>query len=130
MPRIRPGWPIGPHALPVEMAHVNQWFHAISESTRMTILQFLSQRERCVTELQHILDAPQSSVSYHLNVLRESGLVRARREGRWKYFSLRAETLEHMSTFSRVIGPGKHAGTCPLTCCRDPLDVSTNVDTL
>lgn len=118
MPRIQPGWPIGPHPLPIEMAHVNQWFHAISVSTRTAILELLSQRERCVTELQQILDAPQSTVSYHLKVLRDSGLVRERREWRWKYFTLRAQTLEHMATLSDVIGPGKHVGTCPLHCCR------------
>jgi len=117
-PRIRPGWPIGPHPLPVQIAHVGQWFHAISDTTRLAILEFLSQRERCVTELHQVLGAAQSSVSYHLRILRESGLVRERREGRWKYFSIRVDTLEHMSTFSQVVGPGKHVGTCPLTCCR------------
>ena len=118
LPRIRPGWPIGPHPLPVEMAHVNQWFHAVSYSTRTSILEFLSQRERSVSELENIVGVPQSTVSYHLKVLRESGLVRERREGRRKYFALRADTLEHMTTLSQVIGPGKHVGTCPLTCCR------------
>lgn len=119
-PRIRPGWPIGTHPLAIEIAHVNQWFHAISDSTRLGILEFLSQRERCVTELQQLLDASQSTVSYHLKVLRESGLVSAQREGRWKFFALRADTLAHMTTFAHVIGPGKHVGTCPLTCCRSP----------
>lgn len=104
--------------MPVQIAHVGQWFHAISDTTRLAILEFLSQRERCVTELQQVLGAAQSSVSYHLRILRESGLVRERRDGRWKYFSIRVDTLEHMSTLSQVVGPGKHVGTCPLTCCR------------
>ena len=82
-PRIRPGWPIGTHPL-ARLAHVNQWFHAISDAKRLAILEFLSQRDRCVTELQQVLDAPQSTVSYHLKVLRESGLVSARRDGRWR----------------------------------------------
>jgi ArsR family transcriptional regulator, arsenate/arsenite/antimonite-responsive transcriptional repressor len=119
LPRIGPGWPIYPHPLPIQMAHVNQWFHAISESTRTAILTLLSQRERYVSEIQRILGAPQSSVSYHLKVLRESGLVHARRVGRRRYFALQPETLESMTTFSRVVGPGKHVGTCPLTCCQD-----------
>lgn len=117
-PRIRPGWPVWPHALPDHMAHIGQWYHAISDLTRLSILEFLSQRERFVTELQQILDVPQSTISYHLKVLRESGLVRAHREGRRKYFGLRVDTLEYMSQFPRVIGPGKHVGICPLTCCR------------
>ena len=129
-PRIGPGWPIHPHPSAVAMAHVNQWFHVISESTRTAILELLSQRERYVTELQQILDAPLSTVSYHLKVLRESGLVREQRVHRWKYFSLREDTLEHMSLYTRVIGPGKHVGTCPLDCCREALDVSRKVDML
>ena len=125
-PRIRPGWPIGPHHLPVHMAHVGQWYHAMSDLTRLAILEFLSQRERCVSELQQILGASQSNVSYHLRVLRESGLVREHREGRRKYFGLRADTLEYMSQFPQVIGPGRHVGTCPLTCCQ-PLTYQENL---
>ena len=124
---IRPGWPNRPHPLPIHMAHVGQWYHAMSDLTRLSILEFLSQRERCVTELQHIMGAAQSSVSYHLKVLRESGLVSEHREGRWKYFSLRADTIEYMSQFPRVIGPGKHVGTCPLTCCQGPLTYQENL---
>ena len=116
--RVRPGWPIDPHPLPVHIAHIGQWYHAFSDLTRLYILELLSQRERCVSEIQHILDAPQSTVSYHLKVLRESRLVAEHREGRWKFFGLRADTLEYMSQFPRVIGPGKHVGTCPLTCCQ------------
>ena len=44
--RIRPGWPIGPHPLPVQIAHIGQWYHAMSDLTRLSILEFLSQRER------------------------------------------------------------------------------------
>ncbi|HXO85058.1 MAG TPA: metalloregulator ArsR/SmtB family transcription factor [Gemmatimonadales bacterium] len=99
----------------------------MSDPTRLAILEFLSQRERCVGELQQVMDAAQSSVSYHLKVLRESGLVREHREGRRKYFGLRADTLEYMAQFPHVIGPGKHTGTCPLTCCREPLTYQENL---
>lgn len=125
--RIRPGWPIGPHDLPVHMAHVGQWYHAFSDLTRLSILEFLSQRERYVTELQRIVGAPQSTISYHLKVLRESGLVRERREGRRRYFGLRMDTLEYMAQFPHVIGPGKHVGTCPLTCCQVGLTYQENL---
>lgn len=117
-PDILPGWPIGAHNSSLRMAHVGQWYHAMSDLTRLSILEFLSQRERYVTELQHFLDVCQSRVSYHLRVLRESGLVSEHREGRRKYYGLRADTLEYMSQFRRVIGPGRHVGTCPLSCCQ------------
>lgn len=117
-PHCRTGLPHFPHALPFEMAHVAQWFHAASDITRLHILELLSQRERCVSEIQEILDAPQSSVSFHLRVLRDSGLVQEHRDGRRKYYGLRGETLEHMIAFTLIVGPGMHKGTCPLDCCQ------------
>lgn len=117
-PRIRPGWPTSPHELPVHMAHVGQWYHAMSDLTRLSILQLLSQRERYVKEIQQILGDAQPVVSYHMKVLRDAGLVHERRVGRRKYFGLRPDTLAYMAQFPQVIGPGKHVGTCPLTCCQ------------
>jgi ArsR family transcriptional regulator len=116
LPRCRPGVPILPHPLPAELAHVAQWFFAASDVTRLHILALLSQRERCVTELSQILGAPQSSVSFHLKVLKASGLVSEHRDGRWKYYGLRGDTLEHMIAFTRIVGPGRigaHA-RCPV----------------
>jgi len=118
LPRCRPGLPHLPHPLPSEMAHVAQWFFAASDITRLFILELLSQRERCVTELYRILGAPQSSVSFHLKVLKASGLISEHRDGRWKYYGLRGDTLEHMIAFTRIVGPGAHRGTCPLSCCQ------------
>jgi ArsR family transcriptional regulator len=117
-PRCRTGLPRLPHALPFEMAHVAQWFHAASDISRLYILELLAQRERCVAEIQEILGAAQSSVSFHLRVLRESGLVQARRHGRRKYYGLRGDILDCMIGFTRIVGPGMHKGTCPLSCCR------------
>ena len=119
LPRCRPGLPHLPHALPVEMAHVAQWFFAASDITRLYILELLSQRERCVTELHEILGAPQSSVSFHLKVLKAAGLVGVQCVGRRKYFGLEGDTLKHMIAFALIVSPGKHKGTCVLSCCCD-----------
>jgi len=115
---IGPGLPRAPHPLPIQLAHVAQWFHAMSDTTRLHILEFLSQQDRFLTELRDLTDAPQSSIAFHLKVLRESGLVRAYRNGRRKYYGLHGETLEHMIAFTRKMGPGAHVGTCLLDCCR------------
>jgi len=126
-PKIRPGLPPLPHALHLEMAHVAQWFHAASDTTRLSILEFLSQRDRSVGELSQIVSAPQSTISYHLKVLKESGLVDESRAGRHRYYSLRGETLDNMIAFTRTVGPGTHRGTCPLTCCTSPLTYQENL---
>ncbi len=116
--RIRAGLP-HLHAWDLEMAHVGQWFHAASDTTRLAMLEFLSQRARSQHEMVEILGAPQSSVAFHLRVLRDSGLVREQRDGRRKYYSLNGETFDYMIAFTRTVSPGAHRGTCPLDCCRD-----------
>ena len=58
-------------------------FHALSDPTRLALLDMLKDGERCVCELQDELDAAQSRLSFHLKVLREAGLVIDRKEGRW-----------------------------------------------
>lgn len=63
-------------------------FHALSDVTRLKALEMLKEGERCVCELQDQLDAAQSRLSFHLKVLKDSGLVRDRREGRWSYYSV------------------------------------------
>src|SRR5438270_508741 len=57
------GVPVQPHSLPSELAHVALWFHALSDVTRVNIVQMLSYRERCVGELEQILDVPQPLLS-------------------------------------------------------------------
>lgn len=63
-------------------------FHALSDVTRLKALEMLRDGERCVCELQDQLDAAQSRLSFHLKVLKDSGLVRDRKEGRWSYYSI------------------------------------------
>ncbi|HEY4100995.1 MAG TPA: metalloregulator ArsR/SmtB family transcription factor [Gemmatimonadales bacterium] len=70
-----------------------QRFHALSDPTRLQIVGMLMHGERCVCELMSELDAAQSRLSFHLRVLREAGLVTARREAQWMYYTLRAEGI-------------------------------------
>ncbi len=66
-------------------------FHALSDVTRLDILERLRDGERCVCDLMDSLDAAQSRLSFHLKVLREAGLVTDRRDGRWVYYTLKQE---------------------------------------
>jgi ArsR family transcriptional regulator, arsenate/arsenite/antimonite-responsive transcriptional repressor len=74
-----------------------QLFHALSDQTRLAILQRLRFGERCVCDLTDALDAAQSRLSFHLKVLKEAGLVTDRREGRWMYYTLNTEALAELS---------------------------------
>ena len=77
----------------LDLAQTARLFHALSDETRLAVLQMLRGGERCVCELQDQLDAAQSRLSFHLRVLKEAGLVRDRKEGRWSYYALVPDTL-------------------------------------
>ncbi len=67
---------------------LDRLFHALSDPTRMEIVERLRGGERCVCELVDVLDAAQSRLSFHLRVLKDAGLVHDRRDGRWVYYTL------------------------------------------
>jgi DNA-binding transcriptional ArsR family regulator len=50
-------------------------------------------------------------------VLKDAGLLADRKEGRWMYYNLQRETLDHIAAYTRSVKPGKHAGSCTLACC-------------
>jgi DNA-binding transcriptional ArsR family regulator len=68
-------------------------FNAVAEPRRRVILAFLADRERAVTEIVAALEMEQPSVSKHLRVLREVGLVRMRSEGRQRLYQTNAAAI-------------------------------------
>lgn len=65
-------------------------FKALSDLTRLRIVHLLTRagKELCVCEFVDALEEPQYNVSRHLKELRQAGLLRERKEGRWVYYSL------------------------------------------
>lgn len=64
-------------------------FGAFANPIRLRILNLLQeQKEICVCDLCEVLGVAQPKVSRHLAVLRDAGLARVRREGKWKFYSL------------------------------------------
>ncbi len=68
-------------------------FAIIAEPSRRTILSLLASSEHSVGEIERRLRMPQTSVSKHLRVLREAGLVEARVEAQRRVYRLRPEPL-------------------------------------
>jgi ArsR family transcriptional regulator, arsenate/arsenite/antimonite-responsive transcriptional repressor len=79
------------------VARASRLFHALSDETRLCILERLRSGERCVCELTDSLDAAQSRLSFHLKVLKDAGLVSDRREGRWMYYTLNFDALSELA---------------------------------
>jgi len=82
----------------LDLERVAGVFQALSDATRLQVVDMLRGGERCVCELTDALDASQSRLSFHLRVLKEAGLVLDRREGRWIYYRLNQERVEAVAS--------------------------------
>ena len=67
---------------------VAELFKNFSDSTRIRILDLLIDKERSVSEIAELLNMNQSAISHQLRLLKNSKLVRNRREGKTIYYSL------------------------------------------
>src|SRR5436190_19929915 len=80
-------------------------FNAVAEPRRREILNFLALKERAVSDIAASLGVEQPSVSKHLRVLRDVGLMHVRREGRSIYYRTNADAIrplhEWTGTFER-----------------------------
>jgi ArsR family transcriptional regulator, arsenate/arsenite/antimonite-responsive transcriptional repressor len=100
-----------------DIARAARRFAALSDETRLQIVEILADGERCVCELQEALDAGQSRLSFHLRKLKEAGLVDDRKDGRWSYYSLNPETLEAMGEYLEAAKPVAHGSGCGCRGC-------------
>ena len=64
---------------------------SLADSTRVRIVAALLERELCVCELCGSLRVTQSTLSTHLQVIRDAGLVSARKEGKWMYYAIQPD---------------------------------------
>lgn len=65
-------------------------FFALSDENRLRLLFALRHGELCVCQLIALLELAPSTVSKHLSILRDAGLLDARKEGRWVYYRFAA----------------------------------------
>jgi ArsR family transcriptional regulator len=69
-------------------------FKALADPTRVAIVNRLAQAdETCVCDLTAAFDLSQPTISHHLKVLREAGLVEATRRGTWAFYRVEGEAL-------------------------------------
>ena len=63
-------------------------FKAFCDENRLQILEMLRSGEKCACKLLEELQISQSTLSHHMKILCSTGLVRARKEGRWVHYSI------------------------------------------
>ncbi len=71
---------------------------ALSDETRLRILNVLLERECCVCEVMQALDISQSRASRNLGILQDAGFLKARRDGAWMLYSVDWQTANRYTT--------------------------------
>ncbi|MDR5683305.1 MAG: metalloregulator ArsR/SmtB family transcription factor [Armatimonadota bacterium] len=73
-------------------------FAALGDPVRLAIARLLARHPAlCVCEIQGAFDLAQPTISHHLKVLRDAGLVEVARRGTWAYYSLRRDTVKRLA---------------------------------
>lgn len=90
-------------------------FKALSDETRLQILEMLTMGELCACNILEKFNFTQPTLSYHMKLLSQAGLVSGRKEGKWTYYSLCEEALQTAGAyFEGLLNaiPQKHCVLC------------------
>ena len=77
---------------------------ALGDSNRLQIVQTLSGGEKCGCKLLEAFDITQPTLSHHMKILCECGLVNDRKEGKWHHYSLNKDVWNGLSAFINQVG--------------------------
>ncbi len=80
---------------------------ALGDPNRLKIVKMLSDGEKCGCKLLEAFEITQPTLSHHMKILCECGLVVARKEGKWSHYSLSSETLSMFQTFVSFLNCSK-----------------------
>ncbi len=85
---------------------IAEFFKALGDENRVKILRMLCQGERCACELLEELEISQPTLSHHMHILCRSGIVEARKNGKWMHYSLACKhLLEQQDFIAQVLRP-------------------------
>ena len=90
-------------------------FKALCDENRVQIFRLLQGGELCACHLLEELHLSQPTLSHHMKVLCDSGLVVGRKEGKWMYYSISAEGMEEAVKALRELTKVSDSGEC---CCK------------
>lgn len=76
-------------------------FKALADENRLHILELLQRGERCACVLLENLHLSQPTLSHHMKILCDAGLVTGRKEGKWVYYTLNRDTARELEELIR-----------------------------
>ena len=83
-------------------------FKAMADPCRLKILYLLREGELCVCEIMVAVDRPQSSTSHHLSLLKDAGLIKERKDGRWSRYRLSEGAVIEMLNLVKLMKEVKY----------------------
>lgn len=78
-------------------------FKALGDETRLKILIMLTKGRTCACRILDAFHFTQPTLSYHMKLLSDSGLVNADKDGKWVYYSINNERVELLREFMSVV---------------------------
>ena len=96
-------------------------FKAFCDENRLKIIEILQGGEKCACELLKLLSMGQSTLSYHMKILCDSGVVINRQEGKWAHYRISAEgSADAIAYLQTLTTPRESASACSSGCaCGD-----------
>src|SRR5256712_44479 len=88
-----------------DLERAAELFHALAAPTRLGIIEQLRGGEQWVCDLTDLLHTGQSRLSFHLKTLKDAGLLRDRRQGRWIYYALDPDAIAEIESAVAAIKP-------------------------
>ncbi|MGN0628791.1 MAG: ArsR/SmtB family transcription factor [Oscillospiraceae bacterium] len=90
-------------------------FKALCDENRVRILKLLLSGEKCACKLLEALDITQPTLSHHMKILCDSGIVVGRKEGKWMHYSISKEGADFAKDCLAAITdarPDRDCGCC------------------
>ncbi|SMC34812.1 ArsR/SmtB family transcription factor [Sporomusa malonica] len=81
------------------MKKVASIYKALGDETRLEIIKMLYGKELCVCDIIDACDKSQPAISHHLKILKQTGLLEDRREGKWIFYRINYENLKIIKSF-------------------------------
>lgn len=85
---------------------------ALGDTNRLRIVEMLADGEKCACKLLEAFEITQPTLSHHMKILCECGLVDTRKEGKWSHYSLNCETFSLFKQFIGSLTCDRKGGVC------------------
>lgn len=88
----------------MNVSEASEIFKALSDPNRLTALNLIADSETCACRILEALNITQPTLSHHMRILSDAGLVNIRQEGKWSYYSIAPDVLERTCTYLQTLG--------------------------